>query len=119
MKLIKPEAYDIRGVCITCQIKPQRSKGKYKGKSIYGPECQKCHDIHTNKTSKRAKQVRLRLKQNVGLKCQLCGFIAQHSCQIDIDHIDGNHENEAPNNLQQICANCHRLKTMLNRDWEK
>lgn len=27
--------------------------------------------------------------------------------------IDGNHKNDAPSNLQTLCANCHRLKTFL------
>lgn len=48
--------------------------------------------------------------------CELCNFKAMHSCQLDIDHIDGNSSNNDPNNLQTLCANCHRLKTFLNRD---
>ena len=47
----------------------------------------------------------------------MCGFVAQHRCQLDIDHIDGNHLNEDFSNLQLLCANCHRLKTYLNEDW--
>lgn len=48
--------------------------------------------------------------------CELCGFKPVHRCQLDVDHIDGNHKNDAPGNLQTLCANCHRLKTFLNRD---
>lgn len=51
-------------------------------------------------------------------ECELCGFIPIHSCQLDVDHIDGNHGNNEVSNLQTLCANCHRLKTYLNRDWE-
>ena len=50
--------------------------------------------------------------------CECCGFIAVHKCQLDVDHIDGNHDNNHPDNLQTLCSNCHRLKTWLNRDWE-
>ena len=50
--------------------------------------------------------------------CSLCGFIPVNECQLDVDHIDGNHGNNSPNNLQTLCANCHRLKTFLNKDWE-
>jgi hypothetical protein len=50
--------------------------------------------------------------------CECCGFIPIHVCQLDIDHIDGNHQNNERGNLQVLCANCHRLKTYLNRDWE-
>ena len=37
----------------------------------------------------------------------------------DIDHIDGNHKNNNIENLQTLCANCHRLKTYENEDWKK
>ena len=49
--------------------------------------------------------------------CNICGFIAEDDCQLDIDHIDGNHHNNEESNLQTLCANCHRLKTRRNRDY--
>lgn len=52
-------------------------------------------------------------------RCDYCGFKCLHSCQLDIDHIDGNHENNELSNLQTLCANCHRLKTYVNRDWNR
>ena len=51
--------------------------------------------------------------------CEQCGFIPQHRSQLDVDHIDGNKENNDPSNYQTLCANCHRLKTFLNKDWQK
>lgn len=51
--------------------------------------------------------------------CEKCGFLAEHSCQLDVDHIDGNKKNNDPYNLQTLCANCHRLKTYENRDWDR
>lgn len=50
--------------------------------------------------------------------CECCGFIAVHRCQLDVDHINGVHDDNRPENLQTLCANCHRLKTWMNRDWE-
>lgn len=47
----------------------------------------------------------------------MCGFVPEHHCQMDVDHIDGNSQNNDPSNLQILCANCHRLKTWKNRDW--
>lgn len=61
-----------------------------------------------NKKRPYAKQ-----KKNI---CEKCGFIPMHKCQLDVDHIDGNHNNNAKENLQTLCANCHRLKTFLNKD---
>ena len=51
--------------------------------------------------------------------CALCGFIPKHPCQLDVDHKDGNHKNNKPENLQTLCANCHRLKTFYNEDFNK
>lgn len=49
-------------------------------------------------------------------KCAMCGFKPQLDCQMDYDHIDGNHDNDSLSNIQVLCANCHRLKSYLNRD---
>lgn len=52
-------------------------------------------------------------------KCERCGFIPEHPCQLDIDHMDGDKSNNDPDNYLTLCANCHRLKTLLNKDWLK
>ena len=52
-----------------------------------------------------------RYRLRVGTECSRCGFIPEHQCQLDVDHIDGNHKNDADENLQTLCANCHRLKS--------
>lgn len=44
-------------------------------------------------------------------KCAICGFVPQDRCQIDVDHINAIHSDNSPNNLQALCANCHRLKS--------
>lgn len=51
--------------------------------------------------------------------CEKCGFVPIHPCQLDVDHIDGDKENMSLDNLMTLCANCHRLKTQMNRDWAK
>lgn len=51
--------------------------------------------------------------------CEKCGFVPEHSAQLDVDHIDGNSKNHDQSNLQTLCANCHRLKTIQNKDHMK
>lgn len=55
-------------------------------------------------------------RKHKGTVCARCGFIPEDLCQLDVDHIDGNHNNNDPANLQTLCANCHRLKTKRNGD---
>ena len=50
-------------------------------------------------------------------RCEKCGFIPEHPCQLDVDHIDGNKQNDDITNLMTLCANCHRLKTQQNKDF--
>jgi hypothetical protein len=33
------------------------------------------------------------------------------SCQLHVDHVDGNRYNDSPANLRTYCANCHAVKT--------
>jgi len=54
-------------------------------------------------------------REHKGNSCEVCGFTAVHECQLDVDHVDNNHENNEPSNLQTLCSNCHRLKTFINR----
>jgi len=41
--------------------------------------------------------------------CERCGFVSEHSCQLDRQHIDGNRQNNSPDNVRTLCANCQRL----------
>jgi hypothetical protein len=74
---------------------------------------QKNYDRESGRKSIKKRPYRIYVKD----KCDNCGFIPLHICQLDVDHIDGNNKNNEPSNLQTLCANCHRLKTYLNKDW--
>jgi len=45
-----------------------------------------------------------------------CTATIIHRRQLDLDHIDGNHDNNIPENLQTICKNCHAQKTWADRN---
>lgn len=52
-------------------------------------------------------------------KCEICGFVAEHRCQLDIHHRDGNSKNSEEFNLCTICANCHRLITYRQKHYQR
>lgn len=59
------------------------------------------------------------LLQKAAYKCTRCGFDERRPCGstiLEIDHIDGNHQNNVIENLQVLCPNCHAL-TPKYRNW--
>lgn len=57
-------------------------------------------------------QAQYKYRRFKGKMCDACGFIPIHPVQLDVDHLDGDHTNNTPKNIQTLCANCHRLKTI-------
>ena len=53
------------------------------------------------------------LREKSGEHCCLCGWDKIHPitqrCPLELDHIDGNSENNTENNLRLLCPNCHSL----------
>jgi hypothetical protein len=65
--------------------------------------------------SVRAVSAHLRryLIEKTGNACQKCDWNQRHPVTglvpLEIDHIDGNSENNSENNLRLLCPNCHAL----------
>lgn len=89
--------------------------------------CKDCHnrrsiawrDANPEKTSEINRKTNIRRAPYRALKrdfCESCGFIAKDSCQLHVDHINGDHKDDEIGNLQTLCANCHALKTKKNKD---
>ena len=76
-----------------------------------GRNCRKCRNKHTR--WKRNPHARYK-----GDRCEICEFVAINECQLDVHHRDGNHDNNAETNLQTLCANCHRLVSLMQEQFK-
>lgn len=50
------------------------------------------------------------LREKFGNKCSCCGQLPiwnNKPLELQLDHIDGNSDNNFPNNLRLLCPNCH------------
>lgn len=108
--------------CAKCKTEKDFSEfhvRKWKGKENYYSYCRTCEVIRVKEwglKNPEKKRVAAHNASRPYLKhrkeyCERCGFVAEHRCQLDVDHIDGNHKNDDPTNLRTLCANCHRLKS--------
>ncbi len=72
--------------------------------------------INTKNVSNHLKRY---LGEKFGNKCCLCGWSVRHSTTgcvpLEIDHIDGNAENNSDSNLRLLCPNCHALTPLFRK----
>lgn len=70
----------------------------------------KKEEVNTKNISKHIKKY---LIDQHGQKCSVCGWDKRHPVSgvvpLDVDHIDGDSENNVENNLRLLCPNCHAL----------
>lgn len=101
-------------VCKECGQKKHRSqfylrKSKYKHGKLRERICKICSKKLFYERIGR--EYYLLLEKKV---CNMCNFKGL-SYQLDIHHVDGNPKNNDLNNLEVLCANCHRLVTFMQR----
>lgn len=87
------------------------------GKSSYRSYCYTCENPQRKSNKQRQRDrfrtgILTRFRTTDGsIQCGRCGFKPEDEVQIDINHRDGNRENNDPTNHELLCSNCHRLVT--------
>ena len=102
------------GICVFCGTdiikKDGRSKAKYCDQ-ICLHNHQMMIRIQSEKASTRT--LKLYLIKNYGEKCMECGWdkrnIVTDKVPVELEHVDGNSENNNLDNLKLLCPNCHSL----------
>jgi 5-methylcytosine-specific restriction endonuclease McrA len=110
-RLLEIDAPARVGVCQKCG--PVRLQWKNSGAGKYRWACMEGYRAREARKQAVRQLVADRLE---ALVCERCGFTAVDECQLDPDHIVPIGKGGAPldpENIQVICANCHRLKTKL------
>jgi 5-methylcytosine-specific restriction endonuclease McrA len=49
----------------------------------------------------------------------VCEFCNRHAERLEVDHINGTHADDRPENFQVLCVPCHREKGRLQGDYTK
>lgn len=102
-------------LCLSCskeQVQKHNSKGLY-----CNAVCQQNHQWETVTKPRimtgectEPKTIRRFLIERDGPGCSDCGTIEWKGTPMtmDVDHIDGDHTNNSPDNFRLLCPNCHR-----------
>ena len=122
-------------ICLTCKVEKPLSSFQIRGGGRTGPQasCKECEIIRTRNYRHRTRRLLHRWKLSKG--CKFCDFKVEHSCQLDIDHIDKNSKDKKSrgraidpswsiarikkhlSNCQVLCKNCHAIKTYESKDY--
>jgi hypothetical protein len=97
-----------------------------KNKNRYSPFCRGCNDIYAARGIfpphiEPVKKFRCENEDGkLGFPCLVNWTLVEESgasISTHIDHIDGNHMNNTPENTMELCPLCHNTKSKMNGDY--
>ena len=109
---VKPKA-----TCVSCgNLLTKKSGKKYCSNRCQGRLKQELINQQIlNGEPVRHQQIRRYLIEQHGAKCMLCGWakenIVTKKVPIELDHIDGDSENNKLSNVRLLCPNCHSVQS--------
>lgn len=122
-------------VCKECKKELPVSEFHNSSKSgILNPRCKKCAAKRQREYRQSRRDYVSKYKLSVG--CQICGFIPEHSCQLDLHHINpddktykgcsksydaGWSKERIDNEISKclvVCKNCHALESYKQGHWK-
>ena len=121
LKLRVKKAYEDRPICLShgCDKQVCYSTKTSTGLPVWRPHCSRCHAA-TGGRNTFAAGVRSAKKdycENIDGRLGFeCTATIISSCQLDLDHIDGDHFHNKIGNVQTLCKNCHSYKTKIEGD---
>lgn len=104
------------GTCKNCGIavnySPSQSSGKYCSNRCQGEAKFKEQSVPKILAgiSTNIKAIKRYISETVGYECVWCGNKGIHNSKelvLQLDHIDGNSDNNSLENLRLLCPNCH------------
>lgn len=122
--------------CRSCEQELEEELFSYRGGNRKGlqADCKSCSRLIARNYRQKMRSLVGRWKKLKG--CQVCGFKPEHSCQLDLDHIDpntktykGSHKSyDAGWSKKRVkqelakcvvtCKNCHALRTFNEKHWK-
>jgi len=94
----------MRKLCKTCASRPVAVNYYKEGRPFYRSQCDHCSRGRGNGTP-GWKRAGYKKKD----QCDKCGFKSKSLEIFNVFYVDGDLNNNRPNNLKTICANCQRV----------
>ena len=100
---------------------PRRKTGANKTAYVESPLCGHCFHAATEPPRHTYREGVTPIKKNYcenidGRLGFICTATIAHRRQLDLDHINGDHDFNLSTNLQTLCKNCHAQKTWLQKN---